>query len=130
MDCYIFFARCNDFNFRISRTVIVYRPEITNRRIKCYKILNSTRITTANNIRRDVMSALAHSGSDTFDSLLGSRQPEIEQRYKVVFCLRPLYEFYIGPGCQCRFKGEILPTTDHPFVATSAVQLRLPRFRD
>ena len=78
MDCYIFFTRCNDFNFCVCRTIVVYRPEITNRRVECYKVLNAVCITTADYIRRDIVTTLAYPCRNTLDGLFGCRQPKVE----------------------------------------------------
>lgn len=38
MDYCIFFARCNDFDFLVGRTVVVDRPKIAYRRVERRKV--------------------------------------------------------------------------------------------
>lgn len=109
MDCCIFFARCNDFDFHVGRTIVVDRPKIAYRRVERRKVPDAVCISSPNYILRDVVPAFPYPGSDTFDSLFGCRKPKVKQGYKIAFRLRFLNEPNVGTGGQCRLECEILP---------------------
>lgn len=96
MDCCIFFARCNDFDFHVGRTVVVDRPKIAYRRVERRKVPDAVCISSSNYILRDVVPAFPYPGSNTFDSLFRRRKPKVKQGYKIAFRLRFLNEPNVG----------------------------------
>ena len=88
MGCYVFSSQCDDSDLFVCRTVVVDRPIVA---------------------KGNIVASLSHTGRDAFDSLFGGRQPKIEQRHEVTFCLRPFYELYIRTRGQCRFNSKIGP---------------------
>ena len=109
MGCYVFSSQCDDSDLLVSRTVVVDRPIVAKGNIKSGQILYPIGIAATNHNRRNIVASLSHTGRDAFDSLLGGRQPKIEQRHEVTFCLCPFYELYIRTRGQCRFKSKIRP---------------------
>ena len=106
MGCYVFSSQCDDSDLFVCRTVVVDRPIVAKGNIESGQILYPIGIAATNHIRRNIMASLSHTGRDAFDSLFGGRQPKIEQRHEVTFCLCPFYELYIRTRGQCRFKSD------------------------
>ena len=108
MGCYVFSSQCDDSDLFVCRTVVVDRPIVAKGNIKSGQILYPIGIAATNHIRRNIVASLSHTGRDAFDSLFGGRQPKIEQRHEVTFCLCPFYELYIRTRGQCRFNHMMM----------------------